>query len=54
MCWLLGSCLRAASDKTDVLKGEIVQWKKENEDKENGRNTWELKFGQLEMKTKSL
>lgn len=54
ICWLLGHSLRAATDKIGELKGEIVQWKKENEDEENGWNTWELKFRQLEMQTKLL
>lgn len=53
MCWLLGS-YRAVIGKTDELKGEIVELKKENEEKENGRNTWEVKCRQLEMHNKLL
>jgi len=57
-CYVLairqGSCRRAAMEMTDELKGENVQLKKENEEKENGKNTWELKCKQLEMPNRLL
>lgn len=54
MCWLLGSCRRAATDMIDELKGGNVRLKKQNEEKKNGKNTWEVKREQLEMQNRLL